>query len=123
LIAIVVQAWVIPRYGSVGAAEVMMLCAASGAAVAFAAIYSVWQIAPPAASTLRSAMLTLAGAAAAAAWPASGLVVLMKVGTLCLGVALGLVVSGEFGRPQTVVNRARLAFQRGGALDAVPRVE
>jgi O-antigen/teichoic acid export membrane protein len=123
VVAIVAHAWVIPRYGSVGAAEVMLLCAASGAAIAFAAIYSVWHIAPPAASTLRSVVLTVLAAAAAAAWPASGPLVLVKLGTLCLGLALCLVVSGEFGRPQTVVNRARLAFQGDAALDVAPRVE
>ncbi len=121
VIAIVAHAWAIPRRGPVGAAEVTMACAAVGAVIAFVSMYRIWGIAPPARSMLKSAIVAILGAAAAAAWPASGLLVLIKLGALSLGVLLVLIVSGELGDPKLVADRARLAVRGGGAIEPVQR--
>lgn len=102
-VAVVAQAWAIPRYGPVGAAIVTTLCAAAGALIGFAVVYRMWQIAPPAMSLLRSVLIAAAGAVAATAWPAAGLFVILKLATLCAAALWLLAVSGEFGDLKSLV--------------------
>ena len=116
IIAILADAWVIPRFGPVGAAAVTMTCAASGAAFAFLAIHHLWQVAPASTSVIRSVVLAIGGAIAAAAWSTPGLLVIVKLGVLGLGGLLFLCVAGEFGNPIALASRARHALP-GRAVD------
>ena len=106
VLAIAAHAWAIPRFGSIGAAAVTMCCSVVGAAFAFGAVHLMWQITPRSASVLKGVALAVVGAVVAGAWPTPGLWVVLKLGVLCSGVLLFLVVSGEFGNPGSLLKKA-----------------
>jgi O-antigen/teichoic acid export membrane protein len=87
----------IPRFGAGGAAAVTTACAALGAAAGVLAVRRASGAAPPLATFGRSVVLTVCGYLVAAAWPASGLGVLIKLGVLAAAVAAGFLALGEAG--------------------------
>lgn len=93
--ALAADLWLIPRFGSLGAAGVSASLAAAGALVALALTRMVWKIVPAPASLARAAVL------AAGAWmlaryvPAAGLFVPLKLVAIAGVAALGLKLTGE----------------------------
>ena len=112
VIAIIAHAWVIPRFGPVGAAMVTTLCGCGGAMLGVVTVYRLWQVTPPATSALRSVILAAGGALAASSWPSPGVLVIVKLAVLGLGVLVLLLVSGEFGQPRTRIDQVSSWFQR-----------
>jgi len=95
IVAIAAHVFAIPRFGLLGAAVVTMLCASGGAVLMFVAIYRLWQVTVPAASLFRSVLFAVLGVAVAASWPASGSLLIIKLGVLCAGFGGLLFVFGE----------------------------
>jgi O-antigen/teichoic acid export membrane protein len=112
VIAIIAHAWVIPRFGPVGAAMVTTLCGCGGAMLGVVNVYRLWQVTPPATSALRSVILAAGGALAASSWPSPGVLVIVKLAVLGLGVLVLLLLSGEFGQPRTRIDQVSSWFQR-----------
>ena len=86
---------VIPRYGATGAAAVTTGFAIAGALATLIAVYRHLQIAPPAFTFLRSLILTAAGWAAAAFWPAAGILLVLKLAVISSLILLGFFLFGE----------------------------
>jgi O-antigen/teichoic acid export membrane protein len=87
--------WLIPRDGSLAAAAVSAGLAAVGAVAALALMRLVWQVAPPAASVGRAAVLTTGAWMLARYIPAAGWVVPLKLIVIAGLVALVLKLSRE----------------------------
>jgi O-antigen/teichoic acid export membrane protein len=85
----------IPRFGAAGAAAVTLACSALGAAASMLAVRRACGVAPPFATLGRSILLTACAYLAASAWPAPGLWVLLKMGVLVVGAAVGFLALGE----------------------------
>jgi O-antigen/teichoic acid export membrane protein len=86
----------IPRWGAIGAAIVTALAATAGAVASTIALYRVWAIVPPPATVARAVVATVLAYALAAAWPAGGVVLVVKLATLGVLVTLTLLALGEF---------------------------
>jgi O-antigen/teichoic acid export membrane protein len=90
---------VIPRFGLVGAATVATGCAAVGAVATMVAVNRAWRIAAPLGTLTRSAVIGWATYALAAAWPAPGPAVLLKLAAIASLAVLAFVLGGEVGLP------------------------
>ncbi|MGF1538552.1 MAG: oligosaccharide flippase family protein [Elainellaceae cyanobacterium] len=85
----------IPRWGETGASVTTLLVALVGALAGLLAVYIRWRVVPPR-MTLGRCCLMFAGMwAAAAAWPVSGGLLLLKLPALGLAALLGLWLLGE----------------------------
>jgi O-antigen/teichoic acid export membrane protein len=92
----------IPRAGALGAALVTVLCTVLGAVLGIVAVRRAWGILPPAATAVRSVLLTACAYGVSALWPTAGIWVLVELAVLVGGVGVGFVLVGEFktaGRP------------------------
>ncbi|MFO1429193.1 MAG: methyltransferase domain-containing protein [Candidatus Competibacteraceae bacterium] len=88
----------IPPFGAMGAAVVTTGLTVCGAALAVGAVRRLWRVAPPAASLGRSVLLCTGTFALATLWPASGIMLVVKLVALSLLVLVGYLVLGEFSR-------------------------
>lgn len=102
----------IPRFGALGAAMVTTATAALGAAACVVVALKVWEVRLPSGTLLRSVVLSLAGYAAASAWGAPGLLVVVKAAILSVGVLVGFVLLGELSRGELAGIRVMLAERR-----------
>jgi len=102
----------IPRLGPLGAALVSTVCAGLGLAGATWAVHRAWRAAPPGRSVACSLLGGGLAYAAGAAWPAGGLLVLVKLAVLGAGCAGFLILAGEWGRREVELLRAVLPLAR-----------
>jgi len=86
----------IPRYGGLGAAIVTTAVIFIGALASALAVHYIWQALPPMKTVFRSAFCSGLAFALAALWPASGLVLIVKLVVISLIILLTLFISGEF---------------------------
>ncbi len=86
----------VPRFGAPGAAVVTTVCTVSIALAGVAAVTYLWKFSFPLATMTRSALLSAATFAAARFWPTPGLWVAPKLVLLCVAIATGLLLMGEF---------------------------
>ena len=86
----------IPAWGPLGAALATTLTAATGALASMLAVKSLVAIVPSAATLLRSVLLSFLAYAAATAWSAPGLLLLLKLPALSVLICLAYFVLGEF---------------------------
>jgi len=96
---------VIPHFGAMGAAVVTTSVATAGAFAALIALYSVWRVAPPLPSLLRSVAVTSGVFALATFLPASGLLLIAKLPVLAILSIAALHLLGEFTGPELAIAR------------------
>ena len=111
-LVIVGHLWAIPRFGAIGAAWVTTGAMGLAAAAILASIARMWGIAPPLMSVIRAAAVSLAAAAVARAWPASGAELVLRLALLSAGIPLAIVALGEFSRRELRVARGALPGKR-----------
>jgi len=104
-VAIIAHTLVIPRFGLFGAALVTAVCATGGALLTLGAVHRLWQVAPPVGSVIKSVVAAAAGLAVAATWSTPGVLVVVKVGGLCLLLLALLIWSGEIALNQVLMGR------------------
>jgi O-antigen/teichoic acid export membrane protein len=110
----------IPRWGALGAATVSALVASIGALASTMAVYRVWAVLPPAATVGRTLLVSAAAFALAAAWPASGAILIVKLAALSVVVAVLLFALGEFSAHDLAAARSALAPRGRSAPAARP---
>jgi O-antigen/teichoic acid export membrane protein len=108
-LALVGHQFVIPHWGSSGAALVTCVVTCVGAAATLVAVHRWWRVSPPAATWFRSGIVALGAGAAATIWPAPGIMVFIKLAVLGVASLLGLWATGEF-RPGELAE-VRLLFR------------
>jgi O-antigen/teichoic acid export membrane protein len=111
-LALVGHLLVIPRWGSVGAATVTAAAAALGAVASTLAVHRVWSVLPPARTVVRGLVVSVLAYVLAAAWPASGAMLVVKLGALSALVVVALLALGEFSANDLAA--ARVAVQLRG---------
>lgn len=99
---------VVPQWGPTGAAAVTAATSLAVAAVLVAAVHRASHALPPAATALRSGLMTAGAYAAAALWPVSGGWVVLQLPLLVLATLLGFGALGEFSRAELTAARALL---------------
>jgi O-antigen/teichoic acid export membrane protein len=105
----------IPRLGPVGAALATTLVAMGGATAATGAVYAAWRILPPVATLARSLLLCVIMYGLATYWPASGILLVIKLSLLAAGIVGGFVAGGEFSREELAQVRGMLHTVRSPA--------
>ena len=86
---------VIPRYGASGATFVTLAVASVGAVLALVAVRGAWHLWPPAATVLRTGIVTAAAIVVGTRWVTTGAMVLVELGALSLAVIASLIALGE----------------------------
>ena len=111
--------WMIPKFGTLGAALVTTLVATVGALTAVATVRRFWQISIPTATLARSLLISAGAYALAAAWPASTLLLLtLKLSAIGVLILFGFYALGEFNAAE--LDSARALFRRQPALVPQP---
>jgi O-antigen/teichoic acid export membrane protein len=102
---------VIPRFGPLGAASVTTLLSGLGALVGFLAVRRLWGILPPAATVLRSLLLSVPAYGTAVAWTTPGPLLFVKLSAIGLMVLLGFLMLGEFSSAEIALARSLLSWR------------
>lgn len=111
--------WMIPKFGTLGAALVTTLVATVGALTAVATVRRFWQISIPTATLARSLLISAGAYVLAAAWPASTLLLLtLKLSAIGVLILFGFYALGEFNAAELA--SARALFRRQPALVPQP---
>ena len=87
---------IIPRYGTLGAAQVTLVTAVVAALALWVAVFRICRALPPPATVLRSALVSVTVYAAAGLWSASGAPVLAELALFVPAIVLALAALGEF---------------------------
>lgn len=112
-LAIIGHLVLIPRFGSLGAASVTVVCAVLGALAALFGVYRVWNISPPPKTLARSVLVSVLVYALAAFWPVSGLLTLAKLVLLGVLMVLTFLALGEFSADEIALARSFLGWGTG----------
>ena len=94
-LALVGHLIVIPRFGATGAAYVTLVVAAIGASTTVVAVHRTWRVWPPAATIVRSLVVSVAALAVGSWGRTTGAMAVVELATMSAAVALLLVASGE----------------------------
>jgi O-antigen/teichoic acid export membrane protein len=105
-LALVGHLLAIPRFGALGAAAVTAICVSLTVMAELGAIHRLWRVLPPLGTVARSALLCVVAYIAAAAWPAPGLLLFIKLPVLAVLVLAGYVLTGEFSRREMAAVRS-----------------
>jgi len=97
-LAALAHAWMIPRYGAMGAACVTTTIALLGTVASMMAVWQLWRVGVPPASVARSVLLCTGAFALTALWPTPGAMVIVKLAVGSILVLLTYLVWGEFDR-------------------------
>lgn len=111
LLALTGHLLMIPRVGALGASLVTTAVSVLGALGGVAAVWHCLRTRPPAATVVRSMLLAGCAYIAAAAWPAPGLLLFVKLPVLGLGVILWLFLLGEFSSADLALAREMLGWR------------
>ena len=101
-VAILGFLYIIPSFGPVGAAMVtfcvfLIITVSSSAAVRYT-----WRLTPPIVTVLRSLALSLLAFSVAYWWPTTGVLLILKLGIICLGIPLFFFIIGEITKPEII---------------------
>ncbi len=116
LIAAVGYALVIPRAGPGGAALVTFAGAALSAVALLVAVYRVCEIAPPAATAVRSGVVSAAAYAAAVLWPTAGALVVLKLTAIGAGIVIACLLTGAVTPAESMAASSWWRDRRGARL-------
>ncbi len=86
----------VPSFGAFGAATATTLCQAIGAAVSVGVVYRLWSIVPPIGTLWRSVIISVLAYTLAVVWPASGLLLLVKLASIGVVILLAYLALREF---------------------------
>jgi O-antigen/teichoic acid export membrane protein len=95
LLAILGHLWLIPKFGTIGAASVTTFVASLGAVALVLAIYLLWKILPPFPSLVRSLFLSGVMYGVASLWVVSGWLLVGKLLILSTLILMGFLLLGE----------------------------
>lgn len=98
----------VPSLGAFGAAMATVLCQAIGAVAAIGVIYRLWSIFPPAGTLWRSVVISGLAYILAVVWPASGLLLLVKLACIGVVILLSYLVLREFSAEEIAQARSFL---------------
>ncbi|MBF2026330.1 MAG: oligosaccharide flippase family protein [Oscillatoriales cyanobacterium C42_A2020_001] len=93
--AIAANGWIIPRFGSIGAATVTTTVATLAAIATIGAVHRIWKIVPPMASLIRSLVMSGLVYGLASLWTTIGWWLVVKLVLLSSLIPVGLVLLGE----------------------------
>ena len=99
-IAFVGYLLLIPRMGPMGAAMVTTIVSLAGAFAALWAVYRLWGIHPPGITILRSSFICGVAFLIAQFWPASSLILLIKLPVIIMLIVIFFLVSAELTREE-----------------------
>jgi len=102
--------YLIPAFGLRGAALATTLSAAVGAIASMLVVKRLGGLLPSAPSLLRSFLLSTLVYTMAAWWHTPGILLLLKLPTICLLICLGYFVSGEFNTAEKCIIRSLLSL-------------
>jgi O-antigen/teichoic acid export membrane protein len=97
-LALVGHVLFVPRLGALGAALVTTSTALVAASICVLVVCLIWPLRPPLGAIFKSAAVSVAAYAAAAAWSAPGPWLVVKAAVLSIGVASAAAVLGELTR-------------------------
>lgn len=112
-LALVGHLVLIPWLGALGAALVTALCASFGALVTVLAVYCMWRILPPVGTLSRSALVCGLAYALAILWPASGVILAVKLSVLSLVIGMVFLLLGECSASELNQMRTMLRWPTG----------
>jgi O-antigen/teichoic acid export membrane protein len=105
-LAVLGHVLLIPRFGSIGAATVTAFLTGLGALFSMLAVYHLWRILPPLGTLARSSVICGMAFVLAFFWPASGVLLFLKVPTVAI-LILGLfALLGEFTAGEVALARS-----------------
>src|SRR5262245_40188050 len=94
--AIVLLAFVVPRYGAMGAAVVLGGASLLSATVVLETVRRCWGVGVPAGTVARTLLVSAITLAAGLAWPAHGVWIVVKTAVFLTGIVALLAALGEF---------------------------
>jgi len=109
-LAIVGHLFLIPRWEAMGAAFVTTMVGCTAAVAFFLAVYQAWRIFPPLKTVLKTTVCSVTAYTLTLLWPASGLMVIVKLISLSLVILLIFRLLGEFSDREIALIRS--LFQR-----------
>jgi O-antigen/teichoic acid export membrane protein len=121
-LSVVACFFLIPAQGPQGAALATVLTAVVGALASTWAVWRVADIHPSITTLVRSVLLSGLAYIAAAAWPADGVLLLVKLPALSLLICIAYFVLGEFSRAEINLLRS-MGDWRGSSRDAALEAE
>lgn len=101
----------IPAFGASGAAMATVLCQAIGAVAAIGVIYRLWSIIPPVGTLWRSVVISGLAYTLAVVWPASGVLLLVKLACIGVVIPLAYLVLREFSAEEIAQARSFLPWR------------
>jgi O-antigen/teichoic acid export membrane protein len=105
-IAVVGHLISIPRLGSIGAASVTTVCAVLGAVACIVVVHRTWAIHPPAGTLGRSVLISMLAYGMSVLWPASGLMVVVKLLVIAAVIVAAFVALRELSAQELADIRA-----------------
>ena len=108
----------VPLLGGVGAATVTTLFSCLGALASVFAVYRIWKVLPSIKTLVKSAICSGLALALALLWPASGVILVLKLSGIIVIVLVTFVLLGEFTANETALVRSmiRLHSEDGRSL-------
>jgi len=98
LAALVALAFVVPRFGAMGAAIVIGVASLTGAAILVETVRRVWGVSLPIGTFVRTVVVSALTLFAGLAWPAYGAWIVVKTLVFVGGIIGALAVAGEFSK-------------------------
>jgi O-antigen/teichoic acid export membrane protein len=108
LLAPLAHGVLIPRFGPLGAAAATTVLAWLGGGATLLAVYQTYQVRPPAATLVRSALIGGLGYALAILWPAPGFWLFLKLPVITVVILLTFLLLGEFSPNEIALVRSIL---------------
>ena len=108
---------VIPRAGAWGAAMVTTVFSVLLAGASMIAVYRTWRIVPSMATLGKISVISGFACVAAAVWPATGAMLLIKLGAITLLIFAAFCIVGELGTAEVVLIRGALLSQIPGSAE------
>lgn len=99
----------IPWIGGIGASIVTASVACLGALVSVYAVYRIWGVLPPVNTLLKSAVCSGLALALAILWPASGLMIILKLVAIVLVILITFLLLGDFTAGEIALVRSMLS--------------
>ena len=116
-LAMVAQLMVIPRVGAWGAAMVTTVFSVLLVGASLIAVYRTWRIAPSLVTLGKTSVISGFAYVAAAAWPATGTMLLIKLGATTLLIFAAFCIVGELGTAEVALIRGALRSQIPGSAE------
>lgn len=101
----------IPSFGASGAAAATTICQVVGAVASVGVVYRLWSIVPPIGTLWRSVVISALAYTLAVMWPASGIVLLVKLACIGVVILLAYLALREFTAEEIAQARSFLMWK------------